>query len=61
MAVKFLEDPTMNINEISMRVGYTDTFTFSKAFKRHFGSSPTDYRKTLQNDSIASLAKLKES
>ncbi|MBR4670116.1 MAG: AraC family transcriptional regulator [Butyrivibrio sp.] len=61
MAVKFLEDPTMNINEISMRVGYTDTFTFSKAFKRHFGSSPTEYRKTLQNDSIASLAKLKES
>ena len=60
MAVKFLEDATININEIAMRVGYGDTFTFSKAFKRHFGSAPTEYRKTLLKDSIASLTKLKE-
>ena len=25
-------------------VGYGDTFTFSKAFKRHFGHSPSSYR-----------------
>ena len=46
MAVKFLEDESLSINEIGYMVGYNDTFTFSKAFKRHYGSSPSEYRKT---------------
>ncbi|MBO4456345.1 MAG: AraC family transcriptional regulator [Butyrivibrio sp.] len=46
MAVKFLEDETASINRIAYMVGYNDTFTFSKAFKRHFGMSPSEYRKT---------------
>ena len=48
MAVKLLSDENMNVNQIAASVGYNDTFTFSKAFKRHFGSSPSDYRKTQQ-------------
>ena len=46
MAAKLLNNESMNVSEVAANVGYTDTFTFSKAFKRHFGLSPSDYRCT---------------
>lgn len=46
MAVKLMTNESLSINQIAENVGYNDTFTFSKAFKRHFGKSPSDYRKT---------------
>ena len=46
MAVKLLADDSLSVNRIAERVGYNDTFTFSKAFKRHFGCAPSDYRKS---------------
>ena len=45
MAVKLLADESISVNRIAASVGYNDTFTFSKAFKRHFGCAPSDYRK----------------
>ncbi len=45
MAVKLLADESISVNQVAANVGYNDTFTFSKAFKRHFGKSPSDYRK----------------
>lgn len=53
MAVKLLADESISINRIASSVGYSDTFTFSKAFKRHFGESPSDYRKTHKISSVA--------
>lgn len=44
MAVKLLADNSLSVAQVAENVGYTDTFTFSKAFKRHFGKSPSDYR-----------------
>ena len=44
MAVKLLADNSLSVAQVAANVGYTDTFTFSKAFKRHFGKSPSDYR-----------------
>ena len=44
MAVKLLADESLSVNQVASSVGYTDTFTFSKAFKRHFGKSPSEYR-----------------
>ena len=44
MAVKLLADNSLSIAQVAANVGYSDTFTFSKAFKRHFGKSPSDYR-----------------
>lgn len=44
MAVKMLSDTTASVSQVALNVGYKDTFTFSKAFKRHFGKSPSDYR-----------------
>lgn len=48
MAVKLMEDESLSINQLAENVGYSDPFTFSKAFKRHFGKSPSEYRKSPQ-------------
>ena len=53
MAVKLLAAESISINRIASSVGYSDTFTFSKAFKRHFGESPSDYRKNHKISSVA--------
>lgn len=39
-----LKNSQNSIQEISTSVGYTDTFTFSKAFKKYSGFSPKNYR-----------------
>ena len=44
VAARLILESSMNISEIATSVGYSDSFTFSKAFKRHFGYSPTSYR-----------------
>lgn len=44
MAAKMLSENKIGIAEIAQSVGYGDTFTFSKAFKRHFGKAPSVYR-----------------
>jgi len=44
IAAKMLSENTMSVAEIAESVGYGDTFTFSKAFKRHFGKAPTSFR-----------------
>ena len=44
MALQMLKEGDKSIQDIAFSVGYTDTFTFSKAFKRHFGKSPSNYR-----------------
>ena len=41
MAIKLLSENKLSVSEIAEAVGYTDTFTFSKAFKRHFNQSPS--------------------
>ena len=49
MAVKLLSDDNLSVNQIAENVGYNDCFTFSKAFKRHFDKSPSQYRKMLKS------------
>ena len=46
MASKLLLDTEMSIQDIANAVGYSDTFTFSKAFKRQTGLSPSEYKST---------------
>ena len=41
IALKHLSANQLSIAEVAEAVGYTDTFTFSKAFKRHFHQSPS--------------------
>lgn len=44
-AKTLLEDITINVKEISERVGYRDSNYFAKVFKRVTGVTPSDYRK----------------
>lgn len=43
-AKKLLTETDMTISEISASVGYSDSFSFSKAFSRLCGFSPSEYR-----------------
>lgn len=42
-----LINKSLTISEISNMVGYDDTITFSKAFKKIYFKSPTEYRKSM--------------
>nr|WP_253896511.1 AraC family transcriptional regulator [Streptococcus gallolyticus] len=44
-----LTNTTFHISEIANAVGFTDSLAFSKAFKKYFNQSPSNYRKTLKN------------
>ena len=44
-AKEYLDTTDYSIQQISNYVGYTDEFTFSKAFKRYTDFSPLNYRK----------------
>lgn len=43
-AKELLSNSDLNVQSISHFVGYNDSFTFSKAFKRHEGLSPKSWR-----------------
>lgn len=43
-AGEMLLDTELSIAEIASRTGYNDSLNFSKAFKKHFGCSPSQYR-----------------
>lgn len=49
-ASRLLADLTMNVKGIANYVGYSDSLTFSKAFKRFFGISPKYYREMLPEE-----------
>lgn len=44
VATRLLSEGNASIQDIAASVGYSDAFTFSKAFKRHFGKSPSEAR-----------------
>lgn len=43
-AAKLLLNSSMSVQQVSLAVGYQDQLTFSKAFRRKFGVSPSGYR-----------------
>lgn len=46
-AAELLRNPGNTISTISEAVGYSNEKNFSRAFKKHFGISPAEYRKLL--------------
>lgn len=44
-AAIFLRNPSLYIGQIALDTGYPDVISFSKAFRKHFNCSPTEYRK----------------
>ena len=39
----------MTVSEVAKRGGFSDQFHFSRAFKKVYGVSPTDFRKRPRN------------
>lgn len=46
-AKRMLQNPDLSISEISEKTGYLNASTFTSTFKKHFGISPSEYRKQL--------------
>lgn len=42
-----LADPDNSLSEVAQQLNFTDQFSFSKAFKRYYGESPSVFRKQL--------------
>ena len=59
-AAKMIRYTDLNIEEVAYNVGFEVPSSLSKAFKNHFGISPSDYRKrktyTLKPKSMASIS-----
>lgn len=49
-AAEYLRNTEIPIADIAERVGYEDGNYFSKAFRKKYGKSPSDYRKKWQNE-----------
>lgn len=45
VSAMLIKEKRMSIGEISELLKYSSIYTFSRAFKQHFGISPTEYRK----------------
>lgn len=46
-ALSLLNDPNNKISDIAQTIGYQNPKNFTRAFGKHFGFSPTDYRDNL--------------
>lgn len=44
-AARLLRDERLPVSEVGYRLGYSDPANFSRACRRWFGTSPSDYRK----------------
>ena len=47
LAADLLLEPDATVGAVARRVGYTSPFTFSTAFKRHYGVSPQVHRRAV--------------
>lgn len=43
-STRFLADHSLSINEVALRLGYTDPASFTRAFRRWTGKTPRDWR-----------------
>jgi AraC-like DNA-binding protein len=45
LAADLLRDPDVTVSAVAREVGFTSPYTFSTAFKRHYGKSPSEHRR----------------
>jgi len=54
-AAELLRVPSLTVRDVARRVGYRQPAQFAKAFRRHHGVAPSDYR-AAQSGRVASPA-----
>ena len=54
-AIGFFEDTSLTMSEIGRRLGFTEPATFTRAFKKWTGVSPSDYRNYSLGLEVSSL------
>ncbi|MGF2687146.1 AraC family transcriptional regulator [Marinobacter sp. DUT-3] len=52
IALQFLDGSDMKLEELAIHLGYTDTASFTRAFRRWMGCSPGEYRQTQRLDRL---------
>jgi AraC family transcriptional regulator of adaptative response / methylphosphotriester-DNA alkyltransferase methyltransferase len=52
-AAEMLSATAMSVRDIATRVGYRQPAQFAKAFRRHYGCSPSEYREAKSALSVA--------
>lgn len=55
-ATRLLRFTDLAISQIAYRCGYNDPLYFSRAFKRHHGQSPANYRASIRGMTSAIAA-----
>ena len=56
LAADLLREPTATVSGVAREVGYQSPFTFSTAFKRRYGYSPSEHRARHRDDDSADSA-----
>lgn len=59
-AIRELTRSTDNVSSIAYQVGFHDLKIFNQSFKKHFGMTPTSYRKQLTPNLVKSDSKFKQ-
>lgn len=49
-AIFMVVNSSFSITEIAYKYGFSNSSSYSKAFKRHYHMSPSDFRKKARND-----------
>lgn len=50
MAASLLSNPNLSMEDIAERCGFGDKSSLYRAFEKHYGCSPSEYRRTLNNN-----------
>ncbi|MFZ3193882.1 MAG: helix-turn-helix transcriptional regulator, partial [Moraxellaceae bacterium] len=50
LAAQLLETTQMKLDELGLHLGYADTASFTRAFRRWYGTSPGDFRSRRAHD-----------
>ena len=50
-ACRLLEDPAQTVAQIALRLGFSDSANFSRAFRRTIGMTPSEYRQRARSPS----------